>query len=179
MAPAGWCIRERIGWPLWRIHGPVPKWEEKLRKAMEKYAANRFGEMLLTSWTRFFLGLKVETPVQRNNYFIQTDKTMFQQEPFADSLPQPPKIENIHIRHERQTLRRLPRSGAVIFMVRTYLTPIQELQNERDKLFVLREAVQAWPPKMARYKGRHVWGDALAEFCDKALDDYVPRGDME
>jgi hypothetical protein len=24
MAPAGWYIQERIGWPLYRIHGPVP-----------------------------------------------------------------------------------------------------------------------------------------------------------
>jgi hypothetical protein len=76
------------------------------------------------------------------------DKTMFQQEPFPDSLPHPPKIEDIHIRHERQTLRRLPRSGAVMFMVRTYLTPVNILQDEKDNLFAFREAVNAWPPEM-------------------------------
>jgi hypothetical protein len=154
-------------------------WDQKLRNVMEKYAATKFGEKFLTGWTRFFLGLRVESPVQRNNYFMQTDKTIFQQEPFADSLPHPPKVGDIHIRHERQTLRRLPRSGAVMFMVRTYLTPVKDLQEERDNLFALREAVEAWPPGMARYKGRHVWGDVLAEFCDKVLGGYVPKGDMD
>jgi hypothetical protein len=38
MAPAGWYIQERIGWPLWKIHGPVPMWDAKLKKAMGKYA---------------------------------------------------------------------------------------------------------------------------------------------
>jgi len=35
-APAGWYIQERIGWPLWKIHAPVPLWDVKLRKAMER-----------------------------------------------------------------------------------------------------------------------------------------------
>ena len=36
MAPAGWRLDERIGWPLWKIHGPVPLWQEKLRKSIER-----------------------------------------------------------------------------------------------------------------------------------------------
>jgi hypothetical protein len=49
MAPAGWSIEERIGWPLWRIHGPVPSWDQKLRKEMEKYARNPdLAEVMLT-----------------------------------------------------------------------------------------------------------------------------------
>ena len=66
-----------------------------------------------------------------------------------------------------------------MFTVRTYLTPIKDLQEERDNLFALREAVKAWPPEIARYKRRHVWGDELADFCDKVLGDYVPKGDMK
>ena len=31
----------------------------------------------------------------------------------------------------------------------------------------------------ARYKGRHVWGEVLAAFCDEVLGDYVPRAGME
>lgn len=36
MAPAGWVLRERIGWPLWKVHSPVPMWQEKLRKPIQK-----------------------------------------------------------------------------------------------------------------------------------------------
>jgi hypothetical protein len=42
MAPAGWYISERIGWPLWEIHGPVPIWNVKLRTAMEKYVNSSY-----------------------------------------------------------------------------------------------------------------------------------------
>lgn len=40
-APAGWYIQERIGWPLWKIHAPVPLWNEKLRKSMQRYVRYR------------------------------------------------------------------------------------------------------------------------------------------
>lgn len=101
---------------------------------------------------------------------------MFQQEPFADSLPNPPRIEDIHIRHERQTLRRLPRTGAVIFLVRTYLTPVTTLREEKDNLYSLRSAIEAWPDAMARYKGRHVWREVFEAWCKEVLGDYVPEG---
>ena len=103
---------------------------------------------------------------------------MFQQEPFPNRLPSPPKIEEIRIRHERQTLRRLPRSNAVLFMVRTYLTPIVVLENEKDNLFAFREAINAWPPEMAHYKGKDLWGDVVERWCKEVLEDYIPEDHM-
>ncbi|TVY59599.1 hypothetical protein LSUE1_G010083 [Lachnellula suecica] len=179
MAPAGWYLQERIGWPIWRIHGPVPLWEEKLRKAMQKYAPVKCKLFRQTDRTRFFLGLKIESPVQRNNYFIQMDKTMFQQEPFPAASLHQLQVEDVHIRHERQTLRRLPRSGAVMFMVRTYLTPLTILKEEKQNLFALRNAVSAWPAEMAKYKGRHAWGEVLSEFCGTVLKNYISEGSIE
>ena len=113
--------------------------------------------------------MKVENPVQRNNFFMQVDDTMFQQEPFANSLPEPPKIEDIRIRHERQTLRRLPRTRAVMFLVRTYLLPVIDLQREKEHLYAFRSAINAWPAEMAQYKGRHVWKDVFEEWCEEML----------
>lgn len=48
MAPAGWYISERIGWPLWKIHGPVPIWDVKLRTPVEKYAPSILQKLMLT-----------------------------------------------------------------------------------------------------------------------------------
>lgn len=110
---------------------------------------------------------------------MQMDDTMFQQKPFPDSLPCPPKIEDIRIRHERQTLRRLPRTRAVMFMVRTYLTPVTDLAEEKDNLWAFREAINAWPLEMAKYKGRHVWGQVFEEWCQRVLADYIPIDDGE
>ena len=118
--------------------------------------------------------MKVSNPVERNNYFVQTNDTMFQQEPFADSVERPPRIEDIRIRYERQTLRRLPRTGAVMFLVRTYMEPMADLATDLDTLYSLRSAINAWPADMAKYKARHVWHETFEKWCDEVLGDYVP-----
>jgi hypothetical protein len=43
--------------------------------------------------------------------------------------PEPPKPlpERMRLRVERQTLRRLPRSGAIVFPIRVCMTPLAEL----------------------------------------------------
>ncbi|KAK3623421.1 hypothetical protein LTR56_021597 [Elasticomyces elasticus] len=156
MAPAGWYLQERIGWPLWKIHTPVPMWEEKLRKPIEKY----------------FRNMKISTPVERMNFFMQTDKTLFQQEPFAAQRAENLKIQDIQIRHERQTLRRLPRSRAILFTVRTYLTPVVELASDKASLYSLRESIRAMPEEMAKYKGRGIWGDVFEKWAERELADY-------
>ena len=41
--------------------------------------------------------------------------------------PPPPIPERMRLRVEHQTLRRLPRSGAIVFTIRVYLTALAEL----------------------------------------------------
>jgi hypothetical protein len=110
---------------------------------------------------------------------MQVDDTMFQQEPFANSLPEPPKIEDIRVRHERQTLRRLPRTRAIMFLVRTYLLPITDLQREKENLYAFRSAINAWPEEIASYKGRHVWRGVFEGWADEVLRDYVPETSID
>jgi len=98
---------------------------------------------------------------------------MYQQEPFPESLPTPPRIEDLHVRHERQTLRRLPRSRAVMFLVRTYMTPLVEMRDEKESIYALYEAVNAWPEEMAKYKGKNAWGDVFGAWCEEVLRDYA------
>lgn len=158
MGPAGWDLQERIGWPLWRIHSPVPTWNVKLLKSVEK----------------FFYNIKVSSPMERINFFVQTTDTMFQQTPFEASLPNPPAPEDIRLRFERQTFRRLPRSGAVCFMVRTFLIPMTDLANEPGSLRDLILACRALPPDMAKYKARQVWIDTMETYCERVLGENFP-----
>ena len=157
MAPAGWDLEERIGWPLWRIHNPVPTWDVKLLKSVE----------------RFFLSLKVSSPMERSNFFVQTTGTMFQQTPFASSR-EAPAVKDIRLRYERQTFRRLPRSGAVCFMVRTFLIPMTDLAGEPESLENLLLACRALPPDMAKYKAREVWIDTMESYCERVLGKDFP-----
>lgn len=173
MGPAGWYLEERIGWPLWKIHSPVPLWQEKLKKSVEKWVFSSVIRALEYSLTcracRYFLRMKPDEIVTRQNFFMQTNDTMFQQEPFASSLEAPPAIEDIRIRHERQSLRRLPKTGAILFAVRTFLTRVVDLEDEPNSIRELLGAVRALPPDVAKYKGRPVWGEVVEEWCKTKL----------
>lgn len=106
----------------------------------------------------------------RHNYFMQTTDALFQQEPFFDKVPAtPPHIEDIRIRHERQTLRRLPKTGAILFTVRTYLLPVVELSDEPESIRELLGAVREMHPEMARYKGKQIWGSVVEQWCEQKL----------
>ena len=57
----------------------------------------------------------------------------------------------ILFRSERQTLRRLPRTGAVIFTIRAYLTPLVELAKEPGVPGRLASAVRGWDEEVWKW----------------------------
>jgi hypothetical protein len=73
----------------------------------------------------------------------------------------------IRLRSERQTLRRLPRTGAIVFGIRTYLFKIEELVRERGVADRLASAVRSWPDDVAVYKGRKMYSDVLLKYLDE------------
>ena len=58
-------------------------------------------------------------------------------------------VSAIYLRVEQQTLRRLPRSEAIMFGIRTYLTPITELAEEPGVPGRLASAIRSWSPEVA------------------------------
>ncbi|KAF8270890.1 hypothetical protein EI94DRAFT_1721826 [Lactarius quietus] len=99
-------------------------------------------EKLQPSLTRFFRRLSPDTPVARSNWLVQvlppssspthTHPPALEELAWAEGgvgpedtfrttprpTPPPPTPERMRLRVERQTLRRLPRSGAVVFTIR-------------------------------------------------------------
>ena len=73
----------------------------------------------------------------------------------------------LRVRSERQTLRRLPRTGAIIFGIRTYLFKVEELARERGVAGRLASAVRSWPDDVAIYKGRKMYRDILVRYLDE------------
>ena len=58
--------------------------------------------------------------------------------------------EMIVMRTERQTLRRLPKTGAILFTIRTYTTPVVKLVEEPGVPSRLASAVRSWPDVVAK-----------------------------
>ncbi len=55
----------------------------------------------------------------------------------------------VRMRVERETLRKLPRTGAIIFAIRTYQTPLEDLAAEPGIPGRLASAIRSWPEDVA------------------------------
>lgn len=84
--------------------------------------------------------------------------------------------EGLRLRIERQTLRRLPKSGAVVFTIRVYTVAVSELAQEAGEAARLVSAIRSWPALVAAYKG--VWGRRVAEYLsrDDAMAGTIKQG---
>ena len=76
-------------------------------------------------------------------------------------------IENCRLRCERQTLHRLPKTKALVFMFKTYQYKLEDVKAEGSGE-ALAEAIpgleQGNVPDMAFYKRGVVWGEKVAEY---------------
>jgi dimethylamine monooxygenase subunit A len=162
--PAGWKIRERIGLSLWQIHAnKVPFYEQKLSKAMD----------------RFFLKIPVDKPIMRFNYAIDLSGELFHIHSHhnltMETLERPLTVDQLHLRVERQFLQRLPKTKAIVFSIRTYVTPIVEVTTDQDVARALRTSVRSYSPEVAKYKNKHIWNDVL----EAHLQEVVPETNLQ
>ena len=161
--PGFWRLEDKFNMSLSEIHtsGNVPQFREKLQQGMERY----------------FQKMTPEQPVVRYNYSIQLDdelawsSSVGSEDTFGtsrrkDARPNP-TLENLHFRSERQVLRRLPRSGAILFTIRTYFHPIIEIAEEPGVPGRLASALRSWPDEIVRHKGRKIYDDILLKYLDE------------
>ncbi|PGH28230.1 hypothetical protein AJ80_00121 [Polytolypa hystricis UAMH7299] len=155
--PIGWAAEDRVGSSISEMHAPVPLWHKQVGKAVNKFMGR----------------LTADTPMERSSYFVQVTAP---EEPLSSILFQPdglahenlePNVEQIVIRRERQTFSKLPKSGGILFTVKTSLTWVNELPLEDLENLVTE--VKSWPDEVARYKGRDHWGGRLLAFAEAKL----------
>ncbi|KAI9746231.1 MAG: hypothetical protein M1818_000912 [Claussenomyces sp. TS43310] len=168
-----WRLEDKLGMPLSEIHtsADVPGYREKLEKGM----------------MNFMRRVQPNSPVERNNYFIQVDDDLAWSPSIGDedgkegevgwfSAEKNKAIEHHYFRSERQTLRRLPRSGGVVFTIRTYFHPITEICEEPYVPGRLASAVRSWGDDVSKYKGRDRYGDVLLEYLDRKHAEQLAAG---
>jgi hypothetical protein len=138
--PSHWRLADKLGRPLDVIHGPVPG----------------FGEQLGATVDRFFANLKVERPVWRANWSLVDTPALFLP---PEHRRQPKRVtaeragEQVWLRVERQTLRRLPRTRDVLFTIRTYVEPLAQVIDGPTTARALTARLAELPEAMAGYKG--------------------------
>jgi hypothetical protein len=137
--PAHWRLSDKLGRLLDAIHGPVPG----------------FGARLAPTVDRFFASIQVARPVWRVNWSLVDQPTLFLP-PEHRGHPRPISTERagaeLWLRVERQTLRRLPGSGAVAFGIHTYVDPLEDAIRSPAAARALGARIREMPDDMARYK---------------------------
>ncbi|KAL4871309.1 hypothetical protein BDV12DRAFT_164582 [Aspergillus spectabilis] len=153
--PVGWTVADRIGWTISQLHNPVPLWHQQVANSVSK----------------FLCRLTPNSPMERSNYFVEVKRpdedlfeTLYRPTTLSEDNPDP-SPKDIVVRRERQTFRRLPHTGAIVFGVKTFLTTLEELPMQ--ELENLAREVKSWPEHVGEYKGREIWGAKALEFCEK------------
>jgi dimethylamine monooxygenase subunit A len=159
--PAHWRLADKLGRPLQAIHAPVPG----------------FGERLATPVDRFFANIQVERPVWRVNWSLVDTPTLFLP---PEHRGRPREIaaaragEELWLRVERQTLRRLPDSGDVVFGIHTYVEPLAEALDTAQAAQALAARIREMPEAMARYKSIWPIREPLLAWLDERAQTQGP-----
>ncbi|KAG6373174.1 hypothetical protein JVT61DRAFT_6792 [Boletus reticuloceps] len=196
--PGFWRMRDKIGMPLDEIHlsGEVPQFKEKLQVSM-----NRFFQRLPVDKPVIRNNYSIQVVQPRVLQAISsTEETLSNVDPeelsWSESLngleadfthgrghgtKEVPHVSpaTLRLRSERQTLRRLPRTGAIVFGIRTYQFKVEELARERGVAARLASAVRSWPEDVASFKGRRRYRDVLLGFLDECAEKDGVTGPIE
>ncbi|HKK31385.1 MAG TPA: DUF3445 domain-containing protein [Alphaproteobacteria bacterium] len=155
--PTRWRLADKLGKPLAAIHGPVPVYADKLARPVD----------------RFFQHLKADKPVWRINWSLLDDPALFQPtghgRTLADLSITPENIgEKVTFRSERQTLVRLPATGAVVFGIRNYRAPLAQVAADPVRARRMLQAIETMPPEVLKYKSFSVFRAPLETYLAAA-----------
>ncbi len=142
--PSSWSLAEKFGRPMADIHGPVPGFGR----------GGRTAERI----ERVFSNLKPDQPVQRYNWSLYDSPDLFYPERShtKSGLFDETGTPNIWLRVERQTLRRMPVSGDILFTIKICVDPLAALQDHADGACLakgLKTLVEALDADQTAYKG--------------------------
>ncbi|KAK6529956.1 hypothetical protein TWF281_009106 [Arthrobotrys megalospora] len=151
--PNGFDSSQKMGMELRKIHEPVPMFEEKLAGSMDRF----FGRVEVGRWVRRF-NWTIST---HGKLFLPTGNHIYEGEELPEEL-ESVELDKTYLRVERQVLLRLPVSKALVFFVKTYMTPLKEIKEEGQGE-ALATAIEGMPEKLGVYKKRVVWGRAVKE----------------
>jgi hypothetical protein len=134
--PSRWNLASKLGTTLDDIHRPVPTYDVELSRPTNA----------------FFERLKSDRSFWRLNWTL-IDSPALHQPTSARRSPHG-ELADWFFRVERQTLRRLPESGAIVFTIHNYVASAKELcEAHEDFGATLLLNLDTAPPAMQEYKG--------------------------
>jgi hypothetical protein len=146
-----------IGRSLAELHAPV----------------TGFAERLLVRVQRIFEGLRPELVLERRNWTVLNCAELHTPSaaPIRASIGEIDPADAgraLILRVERQTLRRLPQTGAVLFTIRVWLAPLESLADDPVRLDAFAHAWRTAHPDLRAYKRFDLYDELVEGFLARA-----------
>jgi hypothetical protein len=152
--PSDWHPAQKIGLPLRALHAPIAGYEEQLATGVDRFMAT----------------LRPGPIYGRCNWFIAPTghprwlADRLPAEAFAHVTPENAG-ETLFVRSERQTLRRLPQTGAILFGIGIYVEPLGQLSPAN--IAMLGRAVQSLLNGEGDRRGAPAYAASLIAFAER------------
>ncbi|KQW29318.1 hypothetical protein ASE36_12810 [Rhizobium sp. Root274] len=137
--PSSWSLAEKFDRPMEAVHEHVPGFEDGTRNA--------------AMINRIFDNLLPDQPAERFNWSINWKEKLFHPETGRNDAAEP---DEAVVRVERQTLTKLPETGAIVFTIRIYLDPVTVFGKHPDGRRLatsLADQLEGLTEPQLRYKG--------------------------
>lgn len=155
--PSRWSLKEKFGQTMDVIHAPVPFYKEQLQAPTNG----------------FFDQTPVNEIFARRNWSLHDNPSLRQDgiermsdEP-ANRITSVNAGENLWLRVERQTLRKLKETGAILFTIRIHLRQLKNVVKYEGAAHRIAKAISALPPEMQTYKQTDTFADSVQDFLNK------------
>ena len=141
-APSNWSLQEKFKSSLIGLHVHVPTYEKKIGSRVNS----------------LFNNLPRERIFQRFNWSVYEDSKLFQPARSKSRIERSKTItednagDRLFIRVERQTIRRLPETGAIVFTIRVHVNPLLSIKKDLSLLTDFNQALENLTADMKRYK---------------------------
>lgn len=152
--PTDWRPADKIGLPLTALHAPIQGYAEQLASGVDHFMANLKPGRIFGRCNWFI----VPTPAMR--WLADGSPTRS----FGGATAQN-AAETLFVRCERQTLRRLPQTGAILFSIGVYAVPLGDLSDGNIARLV--QAVDALATGEGDRRGAPHYAAALRGFADR------------
>ncbi len=151
--PTDWHPKDKMGLPLAAMHAPIQGYAEQLASGVD----------------HFMTKLKPGKIFGRCNWFVAPTPDLRW---IADA---PPEVafgnvaadnagETLFVRSERQTLRRLPATGAILFTIGVYVSPLGALSPQN--VTMLAQSVSSLLDGEGERRAAHHFADALIAYSE-------------
>jgi len=143
-APSRWRLASKMGKDMMTTHQPVA----------------RYGEQIGAPVDTVLRRLTVDRPLWRSNWTLVDHPALFQPEPPEHPLGVQP--DRLWVRMERETLRRLPNTGGVLFTIRGFQQSLADyVEGSPERARTLHALIERLPDDVARYKSIYAYRESV------------------